>query len=154
GPRALAMIRRALEEGAERLLVAVHHPVGPRAKRLGDLLARDGLSRRREDRQPPHHHHRQETPHRLTPPTRQPTCPRTALQTVAHGASLRQLDALDPVELGERREPGHLDRPYDVARRHLIQAEARCLRSEEHTSELQSRRDLVCRLLLEKKNKA
>src|SRR5690349_23368943 len=26
-------------------------------------------------------------------------------------------------------------------------------RSEEHTSELQSRRDLVCRLLLEKKNK-
>src|SRR5690349_23140168 len=28
----------------------------------------------------------------------------------------------------------------------------RQLRSEEHTSELQSRRDLVCRLLLEKKN--
>src|SRR5204863_5023765 len=28
-----------------------------------------------------------------------------------------------------------------------------CSRSEEHTSELQSRRDLVCRLLLEKKNK-
>src|SRR5690349_22945384 len=28
-----------------------------------------------------------------------------------------------------------------------------CTRSEEHTSELQSRRDLVCRLLLEKKNK-
>src|SRR5690349_23968893 len=29
---------------------------------------------------------------------------------------------------------------------------AACWRSEEHTSELQSRRDLVCRLLLEKKN--
>src|SRR5438874_5066481 len=29
----------------------------------------------------------------------------------------------------------------------------RCARSEEHTSELQSRRDLVCRLLLEKKNR-
>src|SRR5690349_24122402 len=29
----------------------------------------------------------------------------------------------------------------------------RCRRSEEHTSELQSRRDLVCRLLLEKKKK-
>src|SRR5207249_7453972 len=29
----------------------------------------------------------------------------------------------------------------------------RFLRSEEHTSELQSRFDLVCRLLLEKKNK-
>src|SRR5690349_23483077 len=34
----------------------------------------------------------------------------------------------------------------------LTKAEARVLtRSEEHTSELQSRRDLVCRLLLEKK---
>src|SRR5690349_22487150 len=30
---------------------------------------------------------------------------------------------------------------------------ARTTRSEEHTSELQSRRDLVCRLLLEKKKK-
>src|SRR2546428_6201586 len=30
----------------------------------------------------------------------------------------------------------------------------RCLRSEEHTSELQSRSDIVCRLLLEKKNTA
>src|SRR5690349_23147028 len=30
---------------------------------------------------------------------------------------------------------------------------AACGRSEEHTSELQSRRDLVCRLLLEKKKK-
>src|SRR5690349_22666502 len=30
---------------------------------------------------------------------------------------------------------------------------AQILRSEEHTSELQSRRDLVCRLLLEKKKK-
>src|SRR5206468_4773765 len=29
----------------------------------------------------------------------------------------------------------------------------RCARSEEHTSELQSRSDLVCRLLLEKKKK-
>src|SRR6266496_6136999 len=32
-------------------------------------------------------------------------------------------------------------------------ASARQIRSEEHTSELQSRRDLVCRLLLEKKKK-
>src|SRR5450432_1992491 len=32
-------------------------------------------------------------------------------------------------------------------------AESRCPRSEEHTSELQSRSDLVCRLLLEKKKK-
>src|SRR6266576_935115 len=35
----------------------------------------------------------------------------------------------------------------------LLQAPISELRSEEHTSELQSRRDLVCRLLLEKKNK-
>src|SRR5690606_26896595 len=46
-------------------------------------------------------------------------------------------------------------RPYDATdseavRRHL-EAE-RGLRSEEHTSELQSRENLVCRLLLEKKN--
>src|SRR5438874_3451133 len=38
-------------------------------------------------------------------------------------------------------QPGKLDRRGEVAER-----------SEEHTSELQSRRDLVCRLLLEKKN--
>src|SRR5690349_10409073 len=37
--------------------------------------------------------------------------------------------------------------------RHLVTVEVRVEgRSEEHTSELQSRRDLVCRLLLEKKN--
>src|SRR5690349_23095253 len=37
---------------------------------------------------------------------------------------------------------------------HRLEAPRQCrvlLRSEEHTSELQSRRDLVCRLLLEKK---
>src|SRR5207247_11290835 len=33
-----------------------------------------------------------------------------------------------------------------------VAASGRALRSEEHTSELQSRVDLVCRLLLEKKN--
>src|SRR5690349_24607542 len=36
---------------------------------------------------------------------------------------------------------------------HLVLAALRSDRSEEHTSELQSRRDLVCRLLLEKKKK-
>src|SRR6266403_494682 len=34
-----------------------------------------------------------------------------------------------------------------------VEVRLRRLRSEEHTSELQSRRDLVCRLLLEKKNR-
>src|SRR6185312_17178078 len=37
--------------------------------------------------------------------------------------------------------------------RRALQAHADHLRSEEHTSELQSRSDLVCRLLLEKKKK-
>src|SRR5204863_9996747 len=38
-------------------------------------------------------------------------------------------------------------------RMRLFVSADRELRSEEHTSELQSRRDLVCRLLLEKKKK-
>src|SRR5690349_24569986 len=37
--------------------------------------------------------------------------------------------------------------------RSCARSTARTSRSEEHTSELQSRRDLVCRLLLEKKKK-
>src|SRR5204863_8453873 len=45
--------------------------------------------------------------------------------------------------------------PSIVVRRRDVRAAARASRtsrrSEEHTSELQSRRDLVCRLLLEKK---
>src|SRR5690349_23182167 len=35
----------------------------------------------------------------------------------------------------------------------IVRKDKQVVRSEEHTSELQSRRDLVCRLLLEKKNK-
>src|SRR3712207_8801599 len=38
-----------------------------------------------------------------------------------------------------------------MASRHRSQRQWRSLRSEEHTSELQSRQYLVCRLLLEKK---
>src|SRR5256712_7600882 len=45
--------------------------------------------------------------------------------------------------LGQEVRPAH----PDEVRQHLG-------RSEEHTSELQSRSDLVCRLLLEKKKKA
>src|SRR5215471_16572591 len=64
---------------------------------------------------------------------------------------------------GERSEPDHSD-PFTAScsltasTRMMGEAGspawATALRSEEHTSELQSRRDLVCRLLLEKKNKA
>src|SRR5690349_22902891 len=49
-----------------------------------------------------------------------------------------------------RRFPAHFDSP--AMNKSLDALTARCGRSEEHTSELQSRRDLVCRLLLEKKN--
>src|SRR5206468_12014208 len=40
-----------------------------------------------------------------------------------------------------------------VARTVWLNARSEMVRSEEHTSELQSRSDLVCRLLLEKKKK-
>src|SRR5690349_21978388 len=52
------------------------------------------------------------------------------------------------------RDPGRAPRGAE-RRGVLAQGPRRSLarRSEEHTSELQSRRDLVCRLLLEKKKK-
>src|SRR5690349_24132443 len=77
---------------------------------------------------------------------------RSAIQRKAAGAVLRC-----------RRQPASLYRVTDqhiedgVERRGIfrIDEQGRCVpvRSEEHTSELQSRRDLVCRLLLEKKKK-
>src|SRR3712207_8196835 len=45
------------------------------------------------------------------------------------------------------------DAPTEGERAHLLAEGARGDRSEEHTSELQSRQYLVCRLLLEKKKK-
>src|SRR5690349_22938575 len=53
-----------------------------------------------------------------------------------------------PVE-GEQRF-AHDERASEGAERQRFVRD----RSEEHTSELQSRRDLVCRLLLEKKNES
>src|SRR2546422_8486511 len=57
---------------------------------------------------------------------------------------------LDPerwVSIGELRRWG--ERPGDLA----VRSDREVDRSEEHTSELQSRLHLVCRLLLEKKKK-
>src|SRR3712207_7242753 len=54
-------------------------------------------------------------------------------------------DARGPVHVR-----GHLER---LGRHHRGPREAARRRSEEHTSELQSRQYLVCRLLLEKKKK-
>src|SRR6266496_6737621 len=47
----------------------------------------------------------------------------------------------------------HQDRPQPRSPETAAMAIAGDHRSEEHTSELQSRRDLVCRLLLEKKKR-
>src|SRR5690349_21930100 len=59
------------------------------------------------------------------------------------------------VHLSVRRRGRTLRRPRAVLAADLALRVrgARGPRSEEHTSELQSRRDLVCRLLLEKKKK-
>src|SRR5690349_24199638 len=55
---------------------------------------------------------------------------------------------------GRRQDRGaQPERHVDDRRRLLTHIYAVPGRSEEHTSELQSRRDLVCRLLLEKKKK-
>src|SRR5438874_9227267 len=68
--------------------------------------------------------------------------------TDIHTLSLH--DAL-PISLGVRHsaEVG----PHGVTCLEATRAGSRFVRSEEHTSELQSRRDLVCRLLLEKKKR-
>src|SRR3712207_7762125 len=71
----------------------------------------------------------------------------------APGAARRREDRADRPR---RRHPaGAAAAPrLGEARRVLREGRAALLRSEEHTSELQSRQYLVCRLLLEKKKKS
>src|SRR3989454_1900077 len=74
---------------------------------------------------------------------------REALQLVVRN----ELDAAgaDP---GQRREPALHPLVEDRGRAlHLLREDGSLHRSEEHTSELQSPCNLVCRLLLEKKKK-
>src|SRR5260221_13153798 len=52
---------------------------------------------------------------------------------------------------GDEGLPPRTSRPLDLSRPELATPEGGVARSEEHTSELQSHSDLVCRLLLEKK---
>src|SRR5690349_22112837 len=61
----------------------------------------------------------------------------------------------DAPRAGDRRAgfARHRENTVDRARAAEAADARRRARSEEHTSELQSRRDLVCRLLLEKKKK-
>src|SRR5437879_7599691 len=65
------------------------------------------------------------------------------LEPLEHAADLAELDQVIIDLTGDRLDLG--------AQRHLL-GQIGC-RSEEHTSELQSPMYLVCRLLLEKKNK-
>src|SRR2546427_8556865 len=66
-----------------------------------------------------------------------------AARTPAHQAPLHEL--VDDIGRAARL---HQDAPLHLAHRELA-----LVRSEEHTSELQSQSNLVCRLLLEKKKK-
>src|SRR5690606_40696013 len=93
----------------------------------------------------------------LLPPPGSPPFPYTTLFRSRVPALLVRLGQhLD--DAGRQQRPVDRDSPRDVpaARRGLLvvvgqQPLHRLERSEEHTSELQSRENLVCRLLLEKK---
>src|SRR5690349_22953923 len=79
-------------------------------------------------------------------PPRSTLFPYTTLFRSRHGA---RAEPCRDIGAGHRRpRRGGADIDLDAS----CELAARC-RSEEHTSELQSRRDLVCRLLLEKKKK-
>src|SRR3712207_8428427 len=83
-------------------------------------------------------------------PPRSTLFPYTTLFRSDAGLGAQQVDRL-PRRLAQRRQApdpvgaGHAVRDVELER-------LRRERSEEHTSELQSRQYLVCRLLLEKKN--
>src|SRR5690349_22133675 len=82
-------------------------------------------------------------------PPRSTLFPYTTLFRSVCGGPGRRADLLHDAE------PDADDRQHRVGHRRASRRGAAAVRhrSEEHTSELQSRRDLVCRLLLEKKKK-
>src|SRR5690349_23377758 len=83
----------------------------------------------------------------LRRPPRSTLFPYTTLfRSLVEAECRRRIATSGRVELG----PHHL---VVVLRQEVGDVLAGAKRSEEHTSELQSRRDLVCRLLLEKKKK-
>src|SRR5699024_11809492 len=95
----------------------------------------------------------------LPPPPRPSLFPYTPLfRSVAldsHHAGTEGTQARAGVAEGghaEGRRPGRHRHRVVLHSGHLLRGVGRGSRSEEHTSELQSRFDLVCRLLLEKKN--
>src|SRR5439155_7498306 len=78
----------------------------------------------------------------------------TLLAVVLLGAAVWAQAPRDVVVVGMEAEPPGLD-PGQALGLHTLRVTAEIFetRSEEHTSELQSRGHLVCRLLLEKKKK-
>src|SRR5690554_7009049 len=99
----------------------------------------------------------------LTPrPQRSTLFPYTTLFRSHEGCVLKVLGARAGGQVADGSghdvaAPGILDRDHQVERLHQVSHPCRlgeppdATRSEEHTSELQSRPHLVCRLLLEKK---
>src|SRR3712207_8150550 len=88
-------------------------------------------------------------------PPRSTLFPYTTLFRSARGVEQQPVAEAQHHEL--RHPVVHLERRAgrgrDLAAVHRVRERRRAARSEEHTSELQSRQYLVCRLLLEKKNK-
>src|SRR5690606_41597252 len=74
-----------------------------------------------------------------------PAAQQLAQHVVVHGGDQRREP--DRVERRQPRQRG----PQVLVEEALVAEHRHDLRSEEHTSELQSRENLVCRLLLEKK---
>src|SRR5690625_6810805 len=70
---------------------------------------------------------------------------------------MKSNNLVDQLKLRRLDEDHFIGGNYDIGTRAIfgghVLAQAVLARSEEHTSELQSRGHLVCRLLLEKKNK-
>src|SRR5688572_31760276 len=89
----------------------------------------------------------------VPPPPRSTLFPYTTLFRSLNGPVVDH-PPLDVFGLFRRPRRSHVEAVRHDARARLQLLELRHqLRSEEHTSELQSQSNLVCRLLLEKKNK-
>src|SRR5690606_41271187 len=90
----------------------------------------------------------------MRPPPASPLFPYTTLfrsRSVPMGQPTERDDSLEPTSDEKQGTPPAPTTPPRLSHRHAPCNYPRRGRSEEHTSELQSRENLVCRLLLEKK---